>query len=369
MKKKIKILYIVSTLQRCGPTNQLFNIVSNLDPNNFECIILTLSKESNDTLMPKFLAHGIRVESLELTRISGFISGWKRIKRKVKSYGPDIVHTQGIRADGYAVRLKEFGIKTVATIRCIPHEDYPMKYGKFIGRIMANQHLHSLNNLDIIASVSRSINNSLNEVGLKTTTIQNGCDLSKYTNASIEEKIGLRDKLRLSKDKIILISVGHLSNRKDPQTIIQAFKKCFDHIRFQLIFVGDGELREDCESMVEKEDIKFIGRVDNVNEYLQASDVFISASISEGLPNTVLESLSCGIPTILSNIPQHTEIFEGYIQFFDFFEIHNTNELTMILDNLTLSQIQDIPTRSIIEKNFDSRKMSSSYQTIYKNLI
>ena len=52
---------------------------------------------------------------------------------------------------------------------------------------------------------------------------------------------------------------------------------------------------------------KLIG---HVQEYLGASNYFISASLAEGLPNSVLEAMACGLPCILSNIPPHVEIHE-----------------------------------------------------------
>lgn len=370
MGNRIKVLYIVSTLQRCGPTNQLFNIVSNLDENIFECSVLTLSKESPDSLKSKFDDAGIQVASLELGRWSGLVFGWFKLKGKLKEFYPDVIHTQGIRADAYAVRLKELGIKTVATIRCVPDEDYPMKYGAYLGKRMARKHLKVLRKLDVVASVSKAINRSLIAIGLETKAIQNGCDLSKYMSVSIEEKKKLRDLLGLEKDKIVLISVGHLSKRKDPITIIKAFKKVRNRGRFQLIFVGDGELRGECESEAKgEENIEFIGRTENVEKYLQASDVFLSASLSEGLPNTVLESLSCGVPTILSGIPQHTEIFEENLDDYKFFSVGNIEELGLILENLSIEVLQTLPTRTIVEKKFDSRKMSGNYQSIYKRLL
>lgn len=371
MKNRIKILYIVSTLKRCGPTNQLFNIVSNLDEDLFDRKVLTLSSETPDSLKPKFEEAGIIVESLNLGRLFGFIFGWNRLLSKVKSFKPDVIHTQGVRADNYALRLKAEGIKSVATIRCIPHEDYPMQYGKVLGVNMANNHLKTLKGLNVVAAVSQSISNALAKNSLKTVTIQNGCDISKYTPVSPEKKQLLRSKLNLPQEKIVLISVGHLSNRKDPITIIRAFKEVKDPQKYELIFVGDGEIKTQCMSEAENyKNIQFIGRVPNVDEYLQASDVFISASLSEGLPNSVLESLACNVPTILSNIPQHKEIFEGYPQYKDcFFNISDSLGLTEILDNLNLNYYQGLPCRSIVEKNFNARAMSFEYQGIYKNLI
>lgn len=371
MSKRIKILYIVSTLQRCGPTNQLFNIVSNLDEKVFDRKVLTLSSETNDTLKSKFDDAGIDVESLSLGRFSGLLFGWSRLLSKIKVFNPDLIHTQGLRADNYALRLKKMGIKTVATIRCIPNEDYPLKYGKIMGRNMAKNHLITLKGLDVVAAVSHSISLALQENSLNTVTIQNGCDINKYTPVDSATKKTLRSKLNLLKEKIVLISVGHLSNRKDPITIIRAFKHMKDNYKYELIFVGDGEMKNECRLEAgNQENIKFIGRVSNVDEYLQSSDVFLSASLSEGLPNSVLESLSSGIPTILSSIPQHTEIFNGYPAYDkSFFPVGDSEALTLLLNNFNLEFYKNLPTRSIVENNFNALKMSMKYQEIYKKLL
>lgn len=370
MDRKIKVLYIVSTLRRCGPSNQLFNIVSNLDQTVFTSKILTLSNESDDSLKSKFVEAGIDVETLGLGRISGIFKGYGKLLDVVRRFQPNVVHTQGIRADRYAVRLKSLGIKTVATIRCIPSEDYVMKYGRLLGTSMAKDHLASLRRLDQVAAVSKAINKALVNCGLSTMTIQNGVDIIKYTEASPSEKKGLRDMLGLPQDKLILISVGHLSNRKDPLTIIKAFLESSNREKFHLIFVGDGELRQECLELIKDDiDIQLIGRVPNVDEYLKASNIFISASLSEGLPNTVLESLACGIPTVLSGIPQHTEIFGTQVDEYKFFNVKDVLALKRIIESIPLEITHATTVRKIAEDYFDAKKMSYQYQDIYQRLL
>lgn len=368
MSGKIKVLYIVSTLARRGPTNQLFNIVSNLNDDDFECKVVTLSPEAEDTLLPKFLQHGIEVKPLNLSRIGGFFWGCSSLKKVIDLYKPNIVHTQGIRSDGFAKWLKnKFGVKAVSTIRCLPNEDYPLQYGKIVGHLMAHRHLTILKGLDEVIAVSKSIDQKLS---ITTTVIQNGCDISRFSPVSDDEKLDLRRKLGLPTDRIVLISVGHLSARKSPLTIVRALMLVKNRKDFELIFLGDGELRPECEAVSKNEDnIRYFGRVNNVDEYLKAADAFISASLSEGLPNSVLESLACGVPVILSKIPQHQEIFESYKDEGLFFEPNNENALSKILTSLTASGLRSLPTRTIVENNFDARQMSLRYQTLYKSMV
>lgn len=367
---KIKVLYLVSTLKRCGPTNQLLNIISGLDSNLFDCMVLTLSSEPRDSLKPKFLNAGINVDSLNLSRFAGLIVGRRQVIAKIKKFAPAVVHSQGIRSDRYVTQLKKYNIRTISTIRCIPGEYYVMQYGKMLGNVMARNHIKSLKSIDQVIAVSNSISRVLQKIGLNSDVIQNGCDTIKFSPVSATQKLELRKKLGLSLESILLISVGHLSKLKDPITIIRAFKSCIRKDKFQLLFIGDGEIRTPCEAeaMLEEERIRFIGRVSNVDEYLKASDVFLSASLSEGLPNTVLESLSCGIPTILSRIPQHQELFGNNFAQYSFFDIGNVKELADILNTFSLSSLNSMPLRQLIEENFDSKDMSRKYQQLYKRL-
>lgn len=112
--------------------------------------------------------------------------------------------------------------------------------------------------------------------------------------------------------------------------------------------------------------INFIGKTSNVVEYLQLSDVFISSSESEGLPNGVIEAISCGLKVILSDIPQHKEILQ---------EVPNSGFCYKLGDVEALSKsIKKVfeynNTNCNIQKsNLTMRNMSKKYVEFYENLL
>ena len=105
--------------------------------------------------------------------------------------------------------------------------------------------------------------------------------------------------------------------------------------------------------------------------YLGASDYFISASLAEGLPNTVLEAMACGLPCVLSNIPPHEEIKEINKNSSILFETKNTEELTSKIKEITTKDYEQMSSaaKEIIYEHLNAEIMSKNYQKIYSKLL
>lgn len=365
----IKVAYIVSTLKRCGPVNQLSYIVKYLDKSKFKPIVITLSPETSDSLIDKFNQLGVEHLSLNLSRTKGVFKVKEELLKVLNDKKIDLVHTQGIRADVLSAKyLKNY--KRVCTLRNYPYYDYTMTYGKIKGYIMAYYHLRYLKQIDNANACSKSVSNMLKEKrNYDIKYVQNGVDTERYSVVDDKIKKELRLKLKLPLDKTIFISVGNLSDRKDPITIIKAFQNLNNNF---LIFLGDGELRESClQAVGDNENIRLVGSVSNVNEYLQASDYLISASKAEGLPNTVIEAMACGLPCILSDIPPHNEILDLNNTTGRIFNLGSSKDL---IDKIVEIEKQDYKEISnccvkLIENNLSAKIMSEKYQELYLKMF
>lgn len=365
----ITVAYIVSTLKSGGPTNQLSYIVKYLDKSKFKPIIITLSQEESNSLADRFIELGVEHISLNLSRVEGIFKARKKIIKLMKKNGVDIIHTQGIRADIISAKyLKKY--KRVCTLRNYPYYDYIMTYGRLKGYIMAYLHLQNMKKIDSANACSKSVSKMLKERNdYSINYIQNGVDLEYYHIIDNKQKIKLRERINLPINKKIFISVGHLNDRKDPLTIIRAFKKLDNYM---LIFLGDGNLKEKClVEIADNDNIKLIGYVANVKDYLQASDYFISASKAEGLPNTVIEAMACGLPCILSNISPHKEIIELDNKAGRIFEVGNYIELSDKIQDISNGNynIMSRNAFNLVEKNLSAKKMSQKYQKLYIDIL
>lgn len=123
---------------------------------------------------------------------------------------------------------------------------------------------------------------------------------------SEEEKRGMREELGVSGRKIILF-VGRLVKVKGVDVLLRAFAQ-LGRSDAVLVVVGDGPERQNLEklalSLGISDRVIFTGWRDDASKLVSIADVFVLPSLSEGLPQALLEALAHGVPCIVSDIPQ-----------------------------------------------------------------
>ena len=124
----------------------------------------------------------------------------------------------------------------------------------------------------------------------KVRHIPNGVDTSRFRPLPKRE---CRAKLGLPADAKIAIFCGYFDERKGPLRVLEALKRLGVHG----IFLGSGSDRP------EGPDVLFAGAVpaSDVPLWLNAADVFVLPTLSEGMSNAILEALGCGLPLVVSD--------------------------------------------------------------------
>ena len=144
----------------------------------------------------------------------------------------------------------------------------------------------------------------------------------------------------------------------------------------KLLIVGDGPEKDDLISMSEKlklnGKVQFLGHRNDVNELLQASDIFISITETEGLSCTIIEALSAGLPVIISNIGGNNEIIthrtEGFLV--NVGRLNIAKEiLNKLIDEHELRKKMGKKSRDRAIKLFSIEKMTQEYAKLYENVL
>jgi len=116
-------------------------------------------------------------------------------------------------------------------------------------------------------------------------------------------------------DDPVLLGVGGLSDQKDFATLIRAFARVREDRPVRLIILGEGDNREQLESLVRRLDLEdqvdLPGFVDNPFAYMSRASLFVLSSAWEGFGNVIVEAMACGTPIVSTDCPSGpSEILE-----------------------------------------------------------
>ena len=140
-----------------------------------------------------------------------------------------------------------------------------------------------------------------------------GIDLSRFSEASAEQKADVRRELGLSEGDTFAFTVGNVIPRKNQEVLVRAVKE-LDDPRFHLFIAGDGPLEGALKALARElgvEDrVHLLGFRRDVYRLSSAADIFLFSSRQEGLSVSVMEAMACGLPIVASAIRGNTDLID-----------------------------------------------------------
>jgi len=157
---------------------------------------------------------------------------------------------------------------------------------------------------DLVIAPSAGLRDVLVHFGVDTPieVIPNGVDIKPF--GAVEQPIP-RQKFGFKQDDIVLTYMGRLGIEKNLPFLLRSFAgiaNTYENVR--LLVIGDGSDRENLEERVRlmglAERVHFTGMVpyNDLPAYLAAADAFVTASVSEVHPLSVIEALASGLPVV-----------------------------------------------------------------------
>ncbi len=177
-----------------------------------------------------------------------------------------------------------------------------------------------LQNADRVVAFSQDLARCVSELGVPLQRIEvvyRGVDRSIFQPRDrIEARRSLSIDCKVDGNSVIALWVGRLVEVKNPRMALQAavkWKQCFGE-KFRLVIIGDGHFRAGLEQYAETLGLKnccsFLGSLphEKIANWLQAANVTVLTSRSEGVPNVLLESIACGTPFVATDVGGVREI-------------------------------------------------------------
>jgi glycosyltransferase involved in cell wall biosynthesis len=170
-------------------------------------------------------------------------------------------------------------------------------------------------------AISGAITEELQAAGipaLRVHDIPNSVDTDFYQPVNQRQKAAARDRLEIEQDRTVAVFTGRLVSTKGLPTLLRAWQGVVNSIPDALLLlVGSGGLGlQNCEpelhAFVDRHNlgrqIRFIGSVADVRDYLRAADLFVFPSRRESFGISVIEAMACGLPVIASDIPGLSDV-------------------------------------------------------------
>jgi L-malate glycosyltransferase len=230
-----------------------------------------------------------------------------KLKKEDKKY--DLIHAFfGIPCGYIAMKLKnKYKIPYIVSLRGSDVPFYNKRFEKLDKIIFQKLSKKIWKKSKAVITNSQG----LKDLALKTSPkqkisiIYNGIDIGEFKPKNKKSKKQNKNK------KLTIISTGRLIQRKGYQYLIPSLKGL--DVKLQLI--GDGNLTNELKELAKqnKVDVEFLGKKKHkdIVKYLQKADVFCLPSLNEGMSNSILEAMACGLPIITTNTGGSEELIKG----------------------------------------------------------
>ena len=318
--KLVRILHVVGAMNRGGAEVLLMDLYRNLDRNRVQFDFIVY--DQNEGLFDK-----------EINSLGGNIFRFKnRFYRNPLGYLNELysfflihpeyecVHSHLNDMSGYILLMAKLAHKKVRIAHshsAFPTIDRIRALVWWIGRklILSNANYILGCSSDAIVYCSGFIPD-----GQKRIVMKNAINIKKFA-FDLDRRNLVRERMEIPDSNLVLGNVARFNEEKNHFFILEIFKKVLElNKNSLLILVGSGPLQsgilKNAKEMNIESNIKFLGVRSDVNEIINAFDVFLMPSLYEGLGIVLVEAQANGIPCIVSDtIPKEADINAGLINF------------------------------------------------------
>lgn len=294
----IRVLQVVTHMNRGGLETMLMNYYRHIDRSQVQFDFLTHREYDGD--------YGEEIKSLggiiyHLPVLNPFSSSYKAALRSFFKYHPEyqVVHVhQDCVSSVILKEAKKCGVPVRIAHSHNSSQDKNIKYPiKIFWRLFIPKYA-----TDLLACGNDAGKWMFR--GRDFSILNNAIDAKLY-EYSPQRKAEQRTKWEILESELVVGHVGRFSPAKNHAFLLDIFYEIQKQIPSKLLLVGDGELRADIEKKIA--DLKLQDKVimtgvrSDVADLLQAMDVFVFPSHYEGLPVTMIEAQTAGLPCLISD--------------------------------------------------------------------
>ncbi|NSW56891.1 MAG: glycosyltransferase [Armatimonadetes bacterium] len=361
--------HVIDDLFPAGAQLVLKLVLRNLDPAVFTSFVYTFRDgEIGDQIRDL----GIPVTVLGKNRKID-VSLILRLARKLRDDGIQLLnaHIFGAITHGYVAALMAGVPHFVATEHNV--NDFYPRWRRIVNRLVLPQ-------CEAVVAVSQAAADGVGRLGADTRrvlTIPNGIDLERFAHCR-EQRAEARERMGVPQDALVIGNVAHLQPQKNQVELVHAVHRLRSegHNAYLVVVgadIGDGpRVRGAAETLGVSDQVRLLGKRDDVPVLLGGMDLFALSSLWEGLPMSLLEAMAAGLPCVSTEaggIPSVISSGENGILVPTGDREGLIAAIRQVVTDPCLGQRMAENARKTVEQRFSDRTMARAYQELYLKLL
>jgi glycosyltransferase involved in cell wall biosynthesis len=305
---KLRVLHVIGGGEFGGAEQHILNLLSAFPTDQVEAAVVCFY---DSVFAEQLRKAGIPV--VTLNQYGRFDLRLMRALRKTfRAYGPDIVHTHGVKANFFSrIAARGMTIPLVTTV----HSNLRYDYNNPLARLVVSAMERSTRPWnDHFVAISGAIGEILLQEGVpakQLSVIYNGMNLAPYRQTAnrAEDRTRLHAEWGISPQEFVFGTVARFVPVKGLPVLLEAFARFVRQAPEQparLVLVGDGPERPLLETKVKEFQLEqlvcFAGFRHDIPACLHAFDAFVHSSFYEGLGYTIIEAMASEVPVIATNV-------------------------------------------------------------------
>ena len=321
-----KILRIINRFNLGGPT---YNVayLSKYMSDDYETVLVGGAKddseESSDFIVENLGLKPILIpEMRRAINLKNDYAAYKKIKKIIEEFKPDIVHTHASKA-GTLGRLAAYS----CGVPIIAHTFHGHVFHSYFGKVQTTfykniERFLAKRSTAIIAISDKQKEELVNIHKIcpadKVAVIPLGFDLSKFHENSVEKRAMFRTKYNIDDNEIVIAIIGRLVPVKNHALFLEAIKIVSEKTskKIRAFIIGDGEDRLIIENKANELNIPFVDAtktnkkalltftswIKEIDMALAGSDIIALTSFNEGTPVSLIEAQAANKPIVTTNV-------------------------------------------------------------------
>ena len=393
-QKKIKVLRVITRLNIGGPSIQAVSLTTRLNAFGYNSLLVHGSLSSGEGDMGYLLlqqgVEALKIQALQRSvNPKTDIDAACQLYRILCDYQPDIIHTHTAKAGALGrlvtifynlTRGRQRPVRVVHTYHGHVFDGY---FGKRSTAVFLGLERWLARWTDRIIAISPRIADEISKrysIGCseQVCSIRLGFDLEPFLGIDDSLRLASKGQLGVPNGTLVITTVGRLTEIKKHDLFLKMAQQVCSSRRDVLFFiVGDGELREELESMARvlgvDVAVRFLGWRQDLSTIYAASDLFVLTSRNEGTPVALIEAMASGVPGVSTDVGGVRDVITspsvGYVVPFGDPAALSSAVLSFLAEGATERRAMGMQARDVVSKRFTIDRLVKQIAGLYDELL